>query len=83
MMYTFSRIDNGMDVVYGTVSVDVSMGGVVGREAETAERAALIQVKHINTLVHRTQCNTKCNGTIGISRVLIRLHVLIKCFLHA
>ena len=44
MTYTFSRIDNGMDVVYGTISVDVSVGGVVGREAETAERAALIQV---------------------------------------
>ena len=40
-----------MDVVDGTVSIDVSMGGVIGREAETAQRATLVEVQHVNALM--------------------------------
>ena len=48
--HTFPRIDHSMDVVNSAISIDVSMGGVIGREAETAQRATLVQVQHINAL---------------------------------
>ena len=40
-----------MYVVNGSISVDVGMGGVVGRETEAAQRTALVQVQYINTLI--------------------------------
>lgn len=42
--FTFSWIDHSMDVVYGAIPVDVHVGGMIGREAETAQGAALIKV---------------------------------------
>ena len=43
-----------MYVVDGSIPVDVSMGGVVGRETKAAQGTALIQVQHINTLIKNT-----------------------------
>ena len=48
--HTFSWVDHSMHVVYSPISVDVSVGGVVGREMEAAERSTLIQVKHNDAL---------------------------------
>ena len=48
---TSSWVDNCVYVVDGSISVDVGMGGVVGRETEATQRMALVQVQYINTLI--------------------------------
>ena len=48
---TFSWVDNCVYVVDGSISVDVGMGGVVGRETEAAQRTALVQMQYINALI--------------------------------
>jgi hypothetical protein len=48
---TFSWVDDCMYVVDGSISVDVSMGGVVGRQTKAAQGTTLVQVQYINTLI--------------------------------
>ena len=48
---TFSWVDYCMYVVDGSISVDVSVGGVVRRETKAAQGTTLVQVQHINTLI--------------------------------
>ena len=48
---TFSRVMYGRDVIYDTISIDISVRRVIGGEGEAAKRSPLIQMHHFHTLM--------------------------------
>ena len=49
-VYTFHGVDHGLYVIDGPISIHVHVGGVVGREWDTAERTSLVQVENTHPL---------------------------------